>query len=85
MPTVEKVTGGRVHVRDIGHFEAGGRAEVSEADARYLVEERGDFETVDDDTDAETDSDAETCQVVKTDGEVCGRELPCPYHSDEEA
>lgn len=21
------------------------------------------------------------CPTVKTDGEVCGRELPCPYHS----
>lgn len=27
---------------------------------------------------------ADTCDAVKTDGEVCGRELPCPYHSDEE-
>lgn len=30
------------------------------------------------------DADAETCQEVKADGEVCGRDLPCPYHSDEE-
>lgn len=22
----------------------------------------------------------ETCEVVKSDGEVCGRERPCPYH-----
>jgi hypothetical protein len=21
-----------------------------------------------------------TCEVVKSDGEVCGRDLPCPYH-----
>ncbi|AFH22616.1 hypothetical protein OSG_eHP31_00020 [environmental Halophage eHP-31] len=28
---------------------------------------------------------AETCDAVKADGEVCGRELPCPYHSDGEA
>ena len=21
-----------------------------------------------------------TCEVVKSDGEVCGRERPCPYH-----
>jgi hypothetical protein len=28
--------------------------------------------------------DAETCDVVKSDGEVCGRELPCPYHSEGE-
>lgn len=26
----------------------------------------------------------ETCDVVKSDGEVCGRELPCRYHSDGE-
>ena len=25
----------------------------------------------------------ETCQVEKSDGEICGRELPCRYHSDE--
>lgn len=25
----------------------------------------------------------ETCDTVKTDGEVCGRELPCPYHSED--
>lgn len=26
----------------------------------------------------------ETCEVVKQDGAVCGRDLPCPYHSDGE-
>jgi hypothetical protein len=26
----------------------------------------------------------ETCKSVKTDGEVCGRELPCPYHTEGE-
>lgn len=25
---------------------------------------------------------AETCQVVKQDGEVCGRDLPCRFHSE---
>ena len=25
----------------------------------------------------------ETCDVVKSDGEVCGRELPCQYHSED--
>jgi hypothetical protein len=24
-----------------------------------------------------------TCDVVQNDGEVCGRELPCPYHSED--
>jgi hypothetical protein len=23
---------------------------------------------------------AETCETVKSDGEVCGRDLPCQYH-----
>jgi hypothetical protein len=37
---------------------------------------------VDEQTDAgTTDGDeSDTCEVVKTDGEVCGRDLPCPYH-----
>lgn len=26
--------------------------------------------------------DADTCQVVKGDGEVCGRDLPCQYHPE---
>jgi hypothetical protein len=26
---------------------------------------------------------AETCDTVKADGEICGRELPCPYHSED--
>jgi hypothetical protein len=30
------------------------------------------------------DRDVETCEVEKSDGEVCGREKPCPYHGDEE-
>jgi hypothetical protein len=25
-----------------------------------------------------------TCETVKTDGEVCGRELPCAYHSEDD-
>jgi len=25
-----------------------------------------------------------TCDAVKSDGEVCGRERPCRYHSDED-
>jgi len=24
-----------------------------------------------------------TCQVEKSDGDICGRDLPCPYHSDD--
>jgi hypothetical protein len=31
------------------------------------------------------DDEPDTCDTVKNDGEVCGREPPCPYHSDGEA
>jgi len=31
----------------------------------------------------DTASDGGTCEVVKADGEVCGRQQPCPYHSDD--
>jgi len=24
-----------------------------------------------------------TCDTVKSDGDVCGRDLPCPYHSED--
>ena len=27
---------------------------------------------------------AATCETVKSDGEVCGRELPCRWHSETE-
>lgn len=29
-----------------------------------------------------TDETTETCDEIKTDGDVCGRDLPCPYHSN---
>ena len=32
--------------------------------------------------DAGDDGESGTCDVVKSDGEVCGRDLPCPYHSE---
>lgn len=32
--------------------------------------------------DSEPEGDDETCQVEKSDGEICGRELPCQYHSE---
>lgn len=30
------------------------------------------------------EEDVETCSAVKSDGEVCGRDLPCHYHSEED-
>lgn len=47
MPVVEKIAGGRVVVRGIGEFSPGDRADVSEADAAYLCDDRGDFQRVD--------------------------------------
>jgi hypothetical protein len=32
--------------------------------------------------DAITVTGGDTCRVEKADGEVCGRDLPCQYHSD---
>jgi len=32
---------------------------------------------------ASVDEPAGTCDEVKNDGDVCGRELPCPYHGEE--
>lgn len=46
MPTVEKTTGASVYVRGIGNFTVGDRADVSDEDAAYLCETRGDFERV---------------------------------------
>jgi len=63
--------GERVTVDDAGEFEV---AEAS--DARDLADAYGV------DLDRLVVDDAETCDTVKSDGEVCGRELPCPYHSE---
>ena len=35
--------------------------------------------------DDSSSDEVETCEEVKSDGEVCGRPLPCPYHSGDEA
>ena len=60
MPTVEKVTSGRVYVRQVDReFSVGESVDVSDADAAYLVDERGDFEVVDDGDDSESDGTAE--------------------------
>ncbi|WP_435346024.1 hypothetical protein [Haloarchaeobius sp. HRN-SO-5] len=55
MPTVQKTSGGRVTVRDIGEFTVGDQAAVSDAEAQYLVDERGDFTLVDGEDEATAD------------------------------
>lgn len=59
---------------------------------RVTVDDAGEF-TIDDAADARSLADAygvtvadlviadtETCDAIKSDGDVCGRELPCRYH-----
>jgi len=84
MPTVEKTVGGRVNVRGIGEFERGDTADVSEGDAEYLVEERGDFEYVENSSDDQED-DVDVCGADLSDGGTCDRPADeCPYHGDDQ-
>jgi len=48
MVRVEKTDAPNVTVRGIGEFSVGDIVDVSAGDAKYLVEERGDFAYVDD-------------------------------------
>jgi len=43
-----------------------------------VAEDRDDLRYCGECTDRE--NAPETCDVIKNDGEVCGRERPCPYH-----
>lgn len=53
--------------------ERGETVTTNAGHADYLVKNTGYFEKV-----------VETCHVEKSDGEICGRELPCAWHSDTE-
>lgn len=44
------------------------------------VEAAAEFDSEMADAEDLEDAEIEVCDVVKNDGEVCGRELPCPYH-----
>lgn len=72
------VDGDLVEVDDSGEFE---HDTITEAWAAEYAEREGvDVSVV---LVGESSQGAtETCETVKADGEVCGRELPCPYHSD---
>jgi hypothetical protein len=72
MPTrIRYVSDGTGVYRVAGyHFEPGDGQAVPNDVAAHLTE-TAPFEAV-----------AETCQTVKDDGEVCGRTLPCRYHSN---
>jgi len=68
MPRVKKIGGGRVYVRRVDQrFSAGDEADVSEAGAEYLLEERDDFALVDA-GDEEADSDDDQADDAGDDG-----------------
>ncbi|MFC4549385.1 MULTISPECIES: hypothetical protein [Halorussus] len=56
-----------------------------EARAAEVKESLVDEPASDEEETTEGEDGSNTCDVVKSDGEVCGRDLPCAYHSDEEA
>jgi hypothetical protein len=66
MVRVEKVSGPRVDVRGIGHYEIGDVDDVSAADAEYLVEERGDFRYVDGPPSDDTEEAASTSESASS-------------------
>jgi len=65
------IGGGHVALDDDGHFETADDAAVARLADAYGVDV------------SELRVAKATCDVVKTDGEVCGRQLPCPYHSED--
>ena len=72
------VKGDRVEVEADGTFEhpaidrawAEGYAERNDATLSEVLLEESDSD----------DAEADTCTVEMTNGEVCGRDRPCPYH-----
>lgn len=79
-PSRVDVRGTSVPVDDDGTFETDDVAWVRQFAAAHGVAP----DNIIVDQEGPPPDDSDTCQVVKTDGEVCGRELPCPYHSDDE-
>lgn len=81
-PSFVDVNGERVPVADDGTFEIDDEywlddfAAAHDCSAEDLV--------VDEDADQPAGDEPETCDVVKSDGEVCGRSLPCQYHTEDD-
>jgi len=77
---------------DLWYFSADGDGRVTEDRTYYGDRDHDDLDgcldvrgTYNPPGDAELvggESDAETCDVVKADGDVCGRDKPCPYHDE---
>lgn len=75
-PAAVDVNGEHVPVADDGTFAVDDEAWLQRFAASH-GSDAGALKTGD-------NAGTETCQEVKGDGETCGRELPCPYHSDDE-
>ena len=99
-PSSVDVRGETVPIGEDGSFEIDDQTWLQQFASRYGVdvdelvdgdqdadadEEDVDEGDVGDEANVDENADApETCQEVKSDGEKCGRELPCRYHSDDE-
>lgn len=88
MPAFEKTTGGEVYLRGVDQrVREGERVDADGEFAAYL-RDRGDFHEVDahdaDFQEVDDEADGETCDEVLDSGDVCGRELPCRYHSEDD-
>ena len=73
----------RFNSRTIPYVLDRGDTVTVDAEVAARLVERDYIEYVDDEPKANSESDPATCDTVKSDGEVCGRELPCSYHSDD--
>lgn len=84
-PAYVDVDGEHKEVDEDGVFDVGdNQAWVDRYCTRHDLDRDAAIVDDQDDEADEEGGDAETCQVEKSDGETCGRELPCQYHSDGE-
>lgn len=69
----------RIHVSrsDKAAVDDDGTFEVSQAVAQSIADAH--------DVTVEDMAVTDTCEVVKADGDVCGRDKPCAYHAEEDA
>lgn len=86
---VSCVSVGQLRDPEVGEFDiVDGTISVKNyEDAHELVRKHERVSWIEDspsrqqDDDSVDDDDVETCDVVMSNGEICGRELPCGYHS----
>lgn len=74
-PTVRLTEDGPARYRTRGYVWERGDEHPVPADLADALVVNDYFERVD---------AADTCEAVKSDGEVCGRELPCQYHGGDD-